>query len=80
MVCRNSREAELVVYTHDGIRLVREWNADIVMSHCPNDYNPANKAFAAVNVTETSSKVDRFRDLRWEGGTFVGRPKHWVKE
>jgi len=51
MGCRNSREAELVVYTHDGIRLVREWNADIMMSHCPNDYHPADKAFAAVNVT-----------------------------
>ena len=70
----------MVVYTHGGIRLVREWNADIVMSHRPNDYHSTTKAFAAENVTETSSKIDRFRDLCWEGGTFVGRPKHCVKE
>jgi cephalosporin-C deacetylase-like acetyl esterase len=43
-------------------------------------YHSSNKAFAAENVTETSSKVDRFRNLRWEGGTFVERPKHWEEE
>jgi hypothetical protein len=43
-------------------------------------YHSTDKAFAAENVTATSSKVDRFRNLRWEGGEYVERPKHWQKD
>lgn len=43
-------------------------------------YQSTDKAFAVENVTVISSKVDRFRNLRWEGGEYVERPKHWQKD
>ena len=43
-------------------------------------YHSTDKAFAAENLTATSSKVDRFRNLRWDGGVYVERPKHWQKD
>ena len=43
-------------------------------------YHSTDKAFAAENVTASSSKVDRFRNLRWEGGEYVPRSKHYQKE
>ena len=43
-------------------------------------YQLTDKAFAVENVTVISSKVDRFRNLRWEGGEYVERSKHWQKD
>jgi cephalosporin-C deacetylase-like acetyl esterase len=39
-------------------------------------YHSTDTAFASENVEATGSRVDRFRNLRWEGGEYIPRPKH----
>jgi cephalosporin-C deacetylase-like acetyl esterase len=43
-------------------------------------YHSTDAKFADENVATTGSKVGRFRNLRWEGGEYVDRPKHWEEE
>jgi dienelactone hydrolase len=43
-------------------------------------YHSTNAKFTDENVAATGSKVGRFRNLRWEGGEYVDRPKHWEEE
>ena len=43
-------------------------------------YHSTDQAFAGENVKETSEKVAWFRNLRWEGGKYISRPKHWEKQ
>ena len=45
-----------------------------------NYYHSTDSAFASENVEKTGSKVDRFRNMRWEGGNYLARPKHWQKD
>ena len=40
----------------------------------------SNAAYAADNVEEMSQKVDIFRNLRWEGGEYIPRPKYYVED
>lgn len=41
---------------HDLIRLIREWNADVVIGHRPNDYHPDHRT-ASTLVTDCSVLV-----------------------
>ena len=43
-------------------------------------YHSTDAKFTDENVAATGSKVGRFRNLRWEGGEYVDRPKHWEEE
>ena len=43
-------------------------------------YHSTDDAYATDNVEETTHKVDHFRNLRWEGGEYIPRPKHYEED
>ena len=43
-------------------------------------YQSTDAAFAKDNVQDKLGRVIPLRNLRWEGGTYISRPKHWEKE
>ena len=42
-------------------------------------YHSTDPTFADDNVQDKTGKTIPLRNLRWEGGEYVKRPKHWEK-